>query len=76
MGKVRASKVSEPTFNGKWHVLDADASPVQCKSRPMAPVIVASKVAPVTPSERSPVPVSLLAKITGFTPASISEGKT
>merc|ERR1711970_1606792 len=60
MGKVRASKVSEPTFNGKWHVLDADASPVQCKSRPMAPVIVTSKVAPVTPSERSPVPVSLL----------------
>merc|ERR1719440_1321005 len=60
MGKLRASNVSEPTFNGKWHVLDADASPLQCKSRPMAPVIVTSKVAPVTTSERSPVPVSLL----------------
>jgi len=60
IGKFRASKVSEPTFSGKWHVLDADASPLQCKSCPMAPVIVTSKVAPVTTSERSPVPVSLL----------------
>merc|ERR1719159_758733 len=60
IGNFIASKVSEPTFNGKWHVLDADASPLQCKSCPMAPVIVTSKVAPVTTSERSPVPVSLL----------------
>merc|ERR1711881_503004 len=60
IGKLMASNVSEPTPNGRLQVFETDASPVQCNNRPMTPVIVRSKVAPVTSSLRSPVPVMLV----------------
>merc|ERR1719316_2278445 len=70
IGNFMASNVRWPTPSGKLHVFEADASPEQCSSRPMAPVIVRSKVAPVTSSLRSPLPVMVV-----FCPREIDVGE-
>merc|ERR1719487_982169 len=60
IGNFMPSKVRDPLPNGKEQVFDTDASPEQCNSCPMAPVIVRSKVAPSTASLRSPFPVTVV----------------
>jgi len=56
-GKLIASKVSEPTPNGRLQVLDCAASPSHFKSCPMAPFMTRSKFAADTASSSFPVPV-------------------
>merc|ERR1719217_475707 len=70
MGNCMASNVSEPVPKGRLHDFETDASPEQCNSFPREPVIVRSKVAPVTSSLRSPLPVNV-----AFCPRVMDEGE-
>merc|ERR1719265_2104348 len=70
MGNFIASKVSEPVPKGSLHAFETEASPEQCNSCPSVPLIVRSKVAPVTASLSSPLPVKV-----AFCPRVMDEGE-